>query len=271
MKNRNSIAIVLVLSFFTLILSAPQSSYAKKVTKTVHKTFSLNRGGMVSLSNVNGGVEITSWNKESVDVTAEIEVKYGNRRRAEDFLKKVEVLFDHDKDNLDIEVDYPRRHNSNFLSWLFGEKNPGVSVRFTIKVPREVDLDLHTVNGKLRVEDVAGDIKAGTTNGSIKMYNIKGRVSCTTVNGGIKVFLSESVEFDEMSFRTVNGGIQLSIPNDFAADVEISTVNGGINSELPLKISGKFNRRSIRGELNGGGGRLILKTVNGGITIDVSG
>lgn len=271
MKIRDRIAFALALAFFALVLSAPQSSYAEKVTKTVHKTFSLNRGGMVSLSNVNGGVEISSWDEESVDVTAEIEVKHSDRRRAEDFLKKVEVLFDHDRDNLGIEVDYPRRHGSGFLSWLFGEGNPEVSVRFTIKVPREVDLDLHTVNGGLRVENVAGDIRAATTNGSIKMYDIEGRVSCKTVNGGIKVDLSESSDFDEMSFRTVNGGIRLAIPEDLAADVEISTVNGGINSELPLQISGKFNSKRIRGKINGGGGDLILKTVNGGITIEFSG
>ena len=40
-----------------------------------------------------------------------------------------------------------------------------------------------------------------------------------------------------------------------------------VESEFPLEVQGKFNRKRIRGTINGGGVSIDLHTVNGGISI----
>jgi DUF4097 and DUF4098 domain-containing protein YvlB len=256
-----ALILIVVGSFF------PIETKAAKVRKQVHNTFSLVYGGKVSVENTNGNIIISTWDKKSVDVVAEIVVRYNHRRRAEEFLDEVEILYENDEDFVDIRVDYPGRRGGGLLSWLFGGGKPSVSVDFEIKVPQIADLEINTVNGKILIEDVQGDVHTRSTNGGIRLSSIKGPVSCKTVNGSITAEIEEIASFEKMSFRTTNGGIELIVPVNLKANVEVNTVNGGIFTDLPLEISGRFNRKSMRGKINHGGGELILKTVNGGVTI----
>ena len=91
---------------------------------------------------------------------------------------------------------------------------------------------------------------------------------------GVKVFAGQAV----------NGGVSLRMPGDSKVDLAARCVNGGISLEgLDVKVSGesmsnpnefeqhvegakKFRRR-LDGQLNGGGARVSLETVNGGVKI----
>ena len=128
-------------------------------------------------------------------------------------------------------------------------------------------MDIDNVNGGIDITGITGKIETNTTNGRIKITQSSGEVSCKTVNGSISVNMEGIYRFDEMIFKTVNGGIRLAIPADIKANLEASTVNGSINSELSIRVKGKLSRRRLKGQINGGGGSLVLKTVNGSISI----
>jgi hypothetical protein len=252
-----------LVTFFTL----PEVTSAAKVKKNIHKSFSLEMGGKVSVANTNGNIEIISWDKETVDIQATIEVRNNSRKRAEEYLELVEIHFDNNLDYVDIEVDHPNRNSGGVLSWLFGSGRPNASVHFQIKVPEKADLKINTVNGAIEIDGVAGEMTTRSTNGGIRLTNIEGSVSSKSTNGGISVKLNKVGEFEKMSLSTTNGAIRISLPSDIRATLEASTVNGGVDTEFPLEVSGRFNSKKIRGDLNGGGGLIYLKTVNGGITI----
>jgi DUF4097 and DUF4098 domain-containing protein YvlB len=64
-----------------------------------------------------------------------------------------------------------------------------------------------------------------------------------------------------------NGGITLRLPSDSKATVSARVVNGGIDaSGLRFETTGT-SRRHFEGRLNGGGARIDLEGVNGGIRI----
>jgi len=111
---------------------------------------------------------------------------------------------------------------------LFGRGKPSVNVNFYLVVPKEVNLDIDNVNGGIDITGITGKIETNTTNGRIKITQSSGEVSCKTVNGSISVNLEGIYRFDEMIFKTVNGGIRLAIPADIKANLEASTVNGSI-------------------------------------------
>lgn len=258
-----------LLAIFMIVNHGVAGTARKEVTKS----FDLRMNGEISLKNVSGNIEVSSWDRDEVKLIAEITVKHRSRRIADEYLEEVELHFNHGKDYLEIEADYPHKRRSDggissLFSWLFGKGKPSVSIAFNLVVPEEADLDIQNVNGRIGIEGVEGKIKTRTTNGKIDVTESSGTVSCRTVNGNITVRLEKVSRFDEMSFKTVNGGIRLSIPSDIRANLEASTVNGGINSELSLRVQGKLSRRSVKGQINGGGGYLILKTVNGSISID---
>jgi hypothetical protein len=47
-------------------------------------------------------------------------------------------------------------------------------VTWELEVPRAVDLSAHTMNGGIRIEDVAGDIDFEAMNGGIRLLDVGG-------------------------------------------------------------------------------------------------
>jgi DUF4097 and DUF4098 domain-containing protein YvlB len=70
-----------------------------------------------------------------------------------------------------------------------------------------------------------------------------------------------------MTFRTTNGSIKVYFPENLRADVEAKTTNGSVRTDFPIEVRGKVSKRRLKGKINGGGGRIVLHTTNGGIKI----
>jgi hypothetical protein len=240
---------------------------ASRVSKEFRRSIHFRPGGEVRVNNTNGLISVTPWDKDSVEVYAEIEVKARNRGDAEDFMNRVEILIDQHSGQLLVEAEYPKAMGGDGLwDWIFGRK-PHVKVEFWLRVPSRTDLQLKSVNGGVDVQDVEGRASLRTTNGSVEADGMKGSVRAQTVNGRIQVGLSRVDVDEKMSFHTTNGSIRLYLPEDIQADIEASTTNGNISTDFPLEVQGKFNRKRIRGCINGGGGFIDLHTVNGSIQI----
>jgi len=254
------------IGFLVVMLGSVGLLYGGKITKEFRKQYPFDPGGTVGVHNTNGNIYIESWDKDEVEIYAEIVVKAGNRKDAEEFMKRVVIEVDHDRDRLFVKPDYPKKHGGGFFDWLFGRR-PQVSVTFRIRVPSVTNTEIRSTNGRVEIDDVEGKSELQTTNGGIYADNVKGAMDAHTVNGSIKVYLSKVSSHDRMHFKTINGSIKLSLPDDVQADIEASTVNGGISTDFPLEVRGKFNRKRINGTINGGGVSIYLHTVNGGISI----
>jgi hypothetical protein len=240
---------------------------ASRLSKDLKKTVYFRPGGKVRLNNTNGQISVTPWDKDSVEVYAEIEVRAGSQGDAEALMNRVEILIEQHSDRLLVEADYPKAMGGDGLwDWIFGRK-PKVKVEFWLRVPSKTDLQLKSVNGGVQVRDVEGSASLRTTNGSVDADGIEGSVSARTVNGRIQVGLNHVDVDGEMSFHTTNGSIRLYLPEDIEADIEASTTNGSISTDFPMEVRGKFNRKRVRGRINGGGGFIDLHTVNGSIQI----
>jgi hypothetical protein len=255
------------IGFLLIVFVSVGFVFGGTVSKEFRKQYPFEMNGTVGVHNVNGAVYVESWDEQSVEIYAEIEVKAGNRKEAEDFLEHVTIQVDQQKDRLFVEPDYPRSRGGSFWDWLFGRK-PQVSITFRVRVPYQTNTEIKSVNGRVEVSDISGHSELRTTNGGITADNMRGAVDGHTVNGTIRVMLTKASDNDRMSFRTTNGGIQLTLPEDIQADIDASTVNGGVSTDFPLEIRGKFNSKKISGRINGGGVSIDLHTVNGGIRIN---
>jgi len=246
--------------FYAISLSAIS------VSKQFSKTVEFQSNGYVIVKNINGNIKITSWEMNSVQIEADIKVQRDSRREAERMMERVEILVEQINDKLKIEPDYPESHGGGFWDWVFGSQNPPV-VNFIIKVPRATNLTVESTNGQVTVFEIFGNADIGTVNGNINLEKMKGAVDAQTVNGSITV---ESIQFernDDIDLNTTNGTIELLLPAEVKADIKASTVNGSIDTDFPLSVKGKILSKQIHGEINGGGGRIDLTTVNGSILI----
>jgi Toastrack DUF4097 len=220
-------------------------------------------GDAIEIKGVNGSVfaELSSGN--SIEVVA---VKTARRSDP----KRVTIEVVEHEDGVTLCAVYPSRsRKENYCGP--GDKGRNnvrdndVSVAFYVKVPARTMLRARTVNGDVEIVDLESDVEASTVNGSVEVTTT-GFAHASTVNGSIAAAMGV-IDAQGMRFSTVNGSIDLDIPNDIDADIDASWVNGGIESDLAMELVGRISKRSASGSFGEGGPDIELRTVNGSIRI----
>ena len=139
-------------------------------------------------------------------------------------------------------------------------------VHFDVRVPYGVGFVGRTVNGEVNGESLQGDAEAYTVNGSVRLTTT-GLAIASTVNGSVNVTMGRADWPNGASFKTVNGGITLTLPSIFDAEVRAEVLNGSITSDFPVTVTGQVSPRRLRGRIGNGGHELDLSTVNGSIKL----
>lgn len=254
---------------------------SETVKETFQKSYPLQAGGELRVENRNGGITVEAWDRNEVRVEAIKQVKAGSAERAREALQKIRIDVQPSAGAVRIATRLPKDQGDGFFDWLTGN-SINYSVTYKIKAPRQVAAelqstnggvrlvgtrgraDLQTTNGGVSVEKVEGNIRLRSTNGGLSVAEAAGTLDGATTNGGISVQLTE-VDGD-ISLRTTNGGVTVRVPQDLRASVDIATSNGGIHSDLEVE-GGEKTRRSLTGDINGGGGKLYVRSTNGGVRI----
>ncbi len=241
-------------------LLAAGAASATTLEETFDQTYAFASGDLLELDNTNGNVYIETWDRQEIHIQATKKVKASGSEKAAAAMRDLKIEVEPSSGRIRIETIYPKRTSG----WFSGSS----SVRYEIKLPATADLDVETVNGNVKIGGVSGDLDVGTTNGNISVSDSGGRVNARTTNGSITAELSEVTAGEDMVFRTTNGGITLSIPPETQANLTARTTNGSIKTDFPITVQGTFSRNRLEGELNGGGGSIELRTINGSIHIE---
>jgi len=140
-------------------------------------------------------------------------------------------------------------------------------VNWRVEVPSDMDLDLNTHNGGIRVEDVSGRLRFDALNGGVALRGLAGDVVGKTTNGGLSIELDGRAWAGRgMDVSTTNGGVEVVIPDGYSADFETGTVNGRMDFGIPITVRGRIDRQ-IRTQLGEGGSPVRAVTTNGGVRI----
>lgn len=252
----------LLLTVLAVALLCANPVGAATLEELLDQTYSFQPGDTLALSNTNGSVIIGTWDRSEIRVEAVKKVRHRDKDRAQEVMDKLLIDIEQSAGRIDIETRYPKIGDSWLSGW-----NVSANVEYTITLPEQADLDVSTVNGKVAVEGVRGRLDVRTTNGGIRIDNAGGTVQARTTNGGIDAELRQIDAGEDLSFRTTNGSITVSLPEEIHANLTARTTNGSIRTDFPVQVVGKMSRTRIEGEINGGGGKLDLKTTNGGIKI----
>jgi hypothetical protein len=140
------------------------------------------------------------------------------------------------------------------------------AVHFDVRVPYGVGFVGRTVNGEVNGESLQGDAEAYTVNGSVRLATT-GLAIASTVNGSVNVSMGRADWPSGATFKTVNGGITLTLPSALNADLRAEVLNGSITSDFPITVTGEVSRRRLSGQIGAGGHELNLSTVNGTIKL----
>ena len=227
----------------------------------------------VDAQTANGRITLEGSDRDTVTVHARKEVR-GKRGVAAEFAEQVEVCAEQTGDELRVFTEHPPL-----------PRGVNLAVHYAIKTPRGADVNLRTVNGKIEVSGIIGAINATTVNGGMKLEGDAGPIRARATNGTIKAdigLLGDEVEFSAtngtidiqarsgiapVSALTTNGSINLTLPVDFAGQLDAETRRGRVHSDFPIPVVGKI-RNQLKGEVGGGGDAVVkLRSTNGSIRL----
>ena len=261
-------------------------------TEVSEHTYSVSAISTVSLKNRNGPISLQAWDRAEIQLKVTKRVKGWGLDQTEEILKEIQVEPIHEGETLTIRAVWPNH-------WSWWGRSP--SVRYEVKVPRTMNvetkssngrvyasglegkqrystangriqvqggkgsLEAETANGAIEIDGASGVLEARTKNGSIHIQNIRGRLQAKTMNGRVRASFSAPPD-GEVELNTKNGSVRLTLPSHTHADVVARTANGSIATDFPLGVQGEIGKK-LEGKLGEGGPPIRLSTVNGSIRI----
>ena len=160
--------------------------------------------------------------------------------------------------------------NNNEGSGNGSVRNNDVRVDFTVRVPDHVGFVGKTINGGISATSLTGNVVTKTINGSIKI-STSGYAEASTINGEIAARINDANWPKSLTFKTLNGEINLDLPRNLNASVDAQTLNGTITSDFPLEVTNLKGKKFVKGTIGSGGRELLLKTLNGSINLRIAG
>jgi len=248
---------------------------------------------VVDLSTFDGAIEVRSWARPDVLVQVEL------RASSKPLLESIDVS--RNSQDSHVAVKATVRSSSGWDLSSGGAR----SVRLVATVPVDSEVRLHSGDGSLRVErvrgridartgdgrivmrEVGGDILAHTGDGSVQLEDVDGRCTVSTRDGSVLVSgrlrglevssgdgsvtvrAADDSEVTDWNIDTRDGGVVIALPGRPNARLDLQTGDGRIalSGFADLQLAQQHDRRSLRGVLGSGAGRLRVRTGDGTITV----
>ena len=157
--------------------------------------------------------------------------------------------------------------NKIFATGPENQKDYHWSVSYEVFVPRRSDLSVETHNGGISFSEVNGRIDFTALNGGVVLKKCGGSVHGSTTNGGLVVELSgDHWDGETLDVTTTNGGVSMSVPENYSEHLKTGTVNGSISVDFPVTVKGRLTKE-LALNLGSGGATVKAMTTNGGVRI----
>jgi DUF4097 and DUF4098 domain-containing protein YvlB len=204
----------------------------------------------------NGGVSVKGWDRNEILARARIQTAAPTQAEADALAQQITI----ETAGAKIFANGPENRRDSY--W---------SVSYEVFVPRRTDLSLTAHNGGIAISDVQGQLDFNTSNGGVSLKRVGGTVHGGTTNGGLSIELTgDRWDGQELDVKTTNGGISMSVPENYSAHLETGTVNGNLSIDFPVTVQGRITRE-LAVNLGSGGPTIRAMTTNGGVRVKRSG
>jgi hypothetical protein len=238
----------------------------------MEKHLPLAPGGAFTLETEAGAVTVVG------DSTADVFLLVTSER--DDLVRRMDFQFDVQTGAVRVKATRRSHLVSDWLrSWGWTDR-----LRFEVHVPRRTGVAVQTAGGSVRVTDLVGGARVRTSGGALRLQNIAGDVEARTSGGGIHVSQAGGrveartsggpivVRFAPGNshggaLHTSGGSVQAAIDSSAALSIDAVSSGGGVSSDLDIPRQGGPGRYALRGDLNGGGPVLTMRTSGGLVRI----
>jgi DUF4097 and DUF4098 domain-containing protein YvlB len=258
-----------------LLIAAPVFSQDAQPDRVTVPFSDASRPKTLKASLINGSITVKGYDGKDAIVEG---VAGSGRRRAERERERSDGLRRIDIGGTGLAIE----ESDNVIT--VGTRAVNENISLSIQVPFNTSVKLHAVNGgDIIVDHITGDVEIDNTNGNATATHISGAALVHALNGKVLVTFDKVAGDKPMSFSSLNGDIDVTLPGDTKAKLKLKTDNGSVYSDFDIAIDasarkptvednnsgkGKYRVRfdkTMFGNINGGGQELALTTFNGNI------
>jgi hypothetical protein len=271
--NKN---LLIFIAFFLSVSAFSQPKLLKQSTvKTQTSTFGV--GGTLTINGApQGAITIESWNKNEIEITAEVEVQAENSAdlalvssvngfAIDDTPNHVQIITIgmHDKDYMKKKFKkFPKRLLS--LPW---------KIDYKIKIPKICDLEINGGRGDLKISGVEGamQIKALETNADLNL--VGGTINAVFGAGNVNVnVVTRSWRGRNLNIQLATGTMNVKFPENLNAQVDASILKTGkienLSTQLKPRDRTSFSDKSISTKAGNGGALFTFIVGDGQLKIN---
>jgi len=271
----------------SLLAGIPWSEHAEAVEE-LH--FEASEHRVVRFRNSSGRTRVFGEDRSDIQVAVSKSVRAESTEAANRLLDEIRLTSKNADRRLDLEIEIPRHWNRR------GYAN------VEIRIPRALQIEIVSINGRIEVDGVRARVRARSSNGSACIRDVVGTVDVMTSNakvccsgnrgaltarssnGKIEIeahhgsidastsngLIRASLEVlgkRGVQLATSNGRIVLELPEEVDADVDIRIDNGTIRSDRELEPATRESTGRLSGRLGSGGAPVKLRSSNGSISL----
>lgn len=289
------LSILLILLFSITVFS--QGKFDHSTQQNINQNHQFNDVSSVNntlyVHNIDGFIEVEGYDGDKVKVSVDRSTWAKTQSNLEAVLN--EALFEvvkHENDmHLYIKTPYNsldvvnRKVKSDHKNYKRNRRaHYHDTLNYTIKVPRNVNLNLRTINnGHIKIDDVqAKSIAANNINGEIHLDNVSGHMDIKTINGDVSLSYVDN-RMHNANFESINGSFDVqfvekpnievlyeSMNGHFYSNIELATVSTAVKKDIKKKMSGvKFSIKPRKKITIGTASNtsFTFKTLNGDISL----
>jgi hypothetical protein len=260
-----------LLVLFALALTASAAN-----EENISRQFNVTPGGKLIVDVDFGTIDMATGADDKVVIDAHRKIDFRDEAKEKEYFAVAPVAISQDGNVVTVRA---RRAKSEGF-WCFGHSE--IAGRYTIRVPKRFESDLHTEGGDVSASEIAGNATVKTSAGKLTFKHLEGTLTANTSGGSIEVEdcrgpikietsggdITVADGTGTLDAKTSGGRIDV---RNFSGDTEVKTSGGNLTLQrITGKITGKTSGGSIRASISDAlAGDVKLQTSAGNIDVSL--
>lgn len=138
--------------------------YKYEMEKTVEKTFDVEALPNLVMDGIYSDFNITTWDQPQIDFKVKITVKSDKESTVKNLINIIDVELEENCNTVNAKTIFNNKTNKSY--------NASISIKYNVKVPKDVLMDLNTSYGDITLDEVREKLKVNVKYGDFKADNI---------------------------------------------------------------------------------------------------
>lgn len=236
----------------TILIANDKKKHEK--SKTINRTFAVTKNATLYLNNKYGNINVTTWNKNSVEINIKITVKGSDLDNVEQKLKSIDVNFEATENLVEARTTF-EEIKSNWSFWK-SNNNTNYQVNYFVKMPVTNNADFNNKYGNIIVDTLKGKTNIDCDYGNLEIESLLNKSNNITLDycgsseinfinsGNINIDYSK-LTIDETNTVKINADYS-TVKIGKATNMDFNSDYGSIYANKVASITGDSDYASVK-------------------------